>query len=160
MTDLTAENLKANLWPRTPYVKNQVPISHSFWGHRPAQAEETEDLLGGATLSVPPNTREGRELRAGVTWCHPAGLSGTGLFCTTVVAMPGSTYVLAAESAFLQIINNSYVAVDKFLHIFFTIHANYCLVWLKVNNAVVLSGDQRLKVWLQVWDLRVIVGLC
>lgn len=116
----------------------EKPSAHSFWGHRPAQAEETEDLLGGTTLSIRPNTREGRELRGGVAWCHPPGLSGTGLLCTTVVAMPGSTYVLAAESPLLQIINNSYVAVDKFLHIFFTIHPNYLTLTCESNGEYTL----------------------
>lgn len=84
-----------------------------------------EGLLGGTMLSVPPKVRESSKLRSGVV-CHcPSGLSGTGLLCTTALAMAGSKYVLGADSTLPQILNNSYVVVHEFLRILFTIHPNH-----------------------------------
>lgn len=71
-------------------------------------------------------------------WHRPAGLSGTGLLCSTVLAMPGSKYVLTAESTLPQIINNSIVAVNKFLHILFTIHPNYLTLTREANREYTL----------------------
>lgn len=67
-------------------------------------------------------------------WHCPAGLSGTGQLCTAVLVRP----MLAAESALLEIINNSYMAVYKLLHILFTIHPNYLTSTCEANGEYTL----------------------
>lgn len=100
--------------------------------------EETEGLLGHTTLSIPPNIRE-QTSQQPESWCGVSPLGSVELDCLIqLFAMPGSTYMPAAESTLLQIINNTYVAVDKFLHIFFTIHPNHLTLTCESNGEYTL----------------------
>ena len=47
-------------------------------------------------------------------------------------------HLLAAESALLEMINNSYMAVYKLLHILFTIHPNYLTSTCEANGEYTL----------------------
>lgn len=67
-------------------------------------------------------------------WHHLAGLSAPGLLCTTVLVMPGSKDVLAAENTLGQNINNSYLGIYRFLLIHFTIHPNYLTLTCEANG--------------------------
>lgn len=54
--------------------------------------------------------------------------------CTTLFAMHGSKYVLAADTTLPQNITNSYVGVYKFLHFVFNIHPNYLTLTYEANG--------------------------
>lgn len=67
-------------------------------------------------------------------WHHLAGLSVPGLLCTTVLVMPGSKDVLAAENTLAQNIYSNYLGIYKFLHVLFTIHPNYLTLTREANG--------------------------